>query len=168
MTTTPRQIAEHIVWSNYKHGPNFTLEDEHVETLARAYLDLEAKHLELEKELASYKDNDPEDYLTPYENELLTKNKLQVKEIAKLKEKIERLKKQYLESSCAPFDAYYKTCEVLNGQLEQENAKLKEKIEKLQTALQKINKEELNSQRLGGEYSKSAKISFEALKSIKK
>lgn len=37
------------------------------------------------------------------------------------------------------------------------------RIEKLRQALKDINKEELRSQRPGGEYSKSARISYEAL-----
>ena len=37
-------------------------------------------------------------------------------------------------------------------------------IERLKTALKQINQEELNSQRPGGEYSKSAVISYKALK----
>ena len=39
---------------------------------------------------------------------------------------------------------------------------------KLRAALEEINREELNAQRPGGGYSRSAKISFEALKSVKK
>jgi len=37
------------------------------------------------------------------------------------------------------------------------------RIQKLRQALKDINKEELRSQRPGGEYSKSARISYEAL-----
>lgn len=37
------------------------------------------------------------------------------------------------------------------------------RIQKLRQALKDINKEELKSQRPGGEYSKSARISYEAL-----
>jgi hypothetical protein len=45
-------------------------------------------------------------------------------------------------------------------------ADLERKLAVAKEALKNINKEELNSQRPGGGYSKSARISFEALKKI--
>lgn len=43
----------------------------------------------------------------------------------------------------------------------------KKQIKALKKALEEINKEELNSQRPGGGYSKSASISYEALQLLK-
>lgn len=44
--------------------------------------------------------------------------------------------------------------------------KLQQKLDIAKKALEEINKEELNTQRPGGYYSKSAQISFKALKQI--
>jgi hypothetical protein len=50
---------------------------------------------------------------------------------------------------------------------ESENKHMSIKLELAIAALEQINQEELNSQRPGGGYSKSAKISYDALEKLK-
>lgn len=71
-------------------------------------------------------------------------------EIAALKTKLEE------------FKAQYENCRYLAV----ENSKLKEQLEIARQGLRDINQEELNSQRPGGGYSRSATISFETLAKI--
>lgn len=61
-------------------------------------------------------------------------------------------------------EAYEQAIKSRDKEYAAELAELRREIQRLKTALQLINQEELNNQRPGGGYSKSARISYDALK----